>query len=56
MEKGNKWEVSISEISGNKIKKYKVTRRMPSLGVAETKMFDSKEKALKQFHEWLGSS
>lgn len=33
--------------------KYKVTRRIPELSVAETKVFSSKEKAKGQFEEWL---
>ena len=33
--------------------KNKVTRRLPELSVAETKMFSSKEEAKKQFNEWL---
>ncbi len=48
-----KWEVSIIEIEYNKKKKYKVTRRLPELTVAETRIFDSKEKAIEQFTEWL---
>jgi hypothetical protein len=47
-----KWEVSIMELT-NGIKKYKVTRRIPEMKVAETKMFDSKDKAKKQFEIWL---
>jgi len=33
--------------------KYKVTRRIPELSVAETKIFNSKEEAKQQFEEWL---
>jgi len=33
--------------------KYKVTRRIPELSVAETKVFSSKERAKEQFEEWL---
>lgn len=47
------WEVSIIEVENGVGKKYKVTRRVPSLMVAETKMFRSKEEARKQFDEWL---
>ena len=43
---------SIIELS-NGVKKYKVTRRIAELNVAETKFFDSKEKAKTQFEEWL---
>ena len=48
-----KWEISIIEIENDIGKKYKVTRRMPDLSVAETKVFRSKELAKKQFNEWL---
>lgn len=34
-------------------KKYKVTRRLPELSVAETKIFRSKKEAIKQLNEWL---
>ena len=49
----NKWEVSIIELKKNGRKKYKVTRRMPDMSVAETRIFSSKEKAMKQLDEWL---
>ena len=48
------WEVSIIQFYDGKIKKYKVTRRIPKMSVAETKVFNSKEEARKQFEEWLG--
>lgn len=48
-----KWEISIMEIVDEEGKKYKVTRRLPVMSVAETKIFDSKEKAIKQFNDWL---
>ena len=48
-----KWEVTIMELKKNGKIKYKVTRRMPSMPVAETKVFDLKEDALKQVEEWL---
>ncbi|MEK6900210.1 MAG: hypothetical protein AABX05_03740 [Nanoarchaeota archaeon] len=48
-----KWEVSIMEILEGKITKYKVTRRIPELSVAETKIFQSKEDAKRQFELWL---
>jgi len=40
-------------IKKNGRKKYKVTRRMPGMSVAETRIFSSKEKAMKQLDEWL---
>jgi len=48
-----KWEVSIIELENSEGKKYKVTKRLPDLLVAETKIFKSKEEAKKQFNEWL---
>lgn len=49
---GIKWEVTMMELEGNG-EQFKVTRRMHELGVAETKIFSSKEEAKKQFEEWL---
>ena len=48
-----KWEVSIVELENHIGKKYKVTKRVPELSVAETKVFRSKEEAKNQFDEWL---
>ena len=48
-----KWEVSIMEYRDDTGTKYKVTRRIPELSVAETKVFSSKERAKEQFEEWL---
>lgn len=47
------WEVTIMEVRENGKIKYKVTRRLPKMSVAETKIFDSREKALRQIEEWL---
>jgi len=33
--------------------KFKVTRRLTEMSVAETRIFDTKEEAKKQFEEWL---
>ncbi|MEK6857830.1 MAG: hypothetical protein AABX39_04555 [Nanoarchaeota archaeon] len=49
----SKWEVSIMELVENGKPKFKVTKRLPHMSVAETKFFDSKEKAKEQFDEWL---
>ncbi len=48
-----KWEISFIELQNHVGKKFKVTRRLPNLSVAETKVFRSKKKAKKQFDEWL---
>lgn len=48
-----KWEVSITEFKNSVGKKFKVTRRLPELSVAETKMFRTKKKAKRQFDDWL---
>jgi hypothetical protein len=47
------WEVSIMELKNSEGKKFKVTRRLPSMSIAETKVFKTKEEAKKQFEEWL---
>ena len=49
----NQWEVSIIELKKNGKKRYKVTRRMPWLSVAETRIFRTKKKALEQLRNWL---
>ena len=48
-----KWEVSMSEFETSNGPEWKVTRRLPELTVAETKVFKSKEEAIKQYEEWL---
>lgn len=48
-----KWEVSIIEIRTKEGLRYKVTRRLPEMSVAETKIFTSKEEALRQVEDWL---
>jgi hypothetical protein len=45
------WEVSLISFPG--AKKYKVSGRIPELGVAETKVFNSIEEAKQQFERWL---
>lgn len=47
------WEIYLIEIEDNSGKKYKVTKRVPTMNVAETKIFSSKQEAKKQFDEWL---
>lgn len=41
------------EFEDSEGKKYKVTRRLPELFIAETKVFKSKGKAKAKFNEWL---
>lgn len=48
-----KWEVSIIALQNKTGKKFKVTRRLPELSVAETKIFKGEKKAKKKFDEWL---
>ncbi len=48
-----KWEISFAELENTVGKLFKVTRRMPALAVAETKIFRSKEEAVRQFNAWL---
>ncbi|MBW2992708.1 hypothetical protein KY345_05820 [Candidatus Woesearchaeota archaeon] len=49
----SKWEVSIIEVENSVGKKYKVTRRIPEMSIAETRIFRSKKEAKQQFDEWL---
>ena len=48
-----KWEVSISEYETSDGIRWKVTRRVPAMSVAETKIFSVKREAIKQYEEWL---
>ena len=48
-----RWEVSIIRFWDENGHKYKVTRRLPEISVAETKVFKSKKRAKKQFDDWL---
>ncbi len=48
-----RWEVSIIKFQNSVSKKFKVTRRLPEVSVAETKFFTSKKKARRLFDEWL---
>jgi hypothetical protein len=48
-----KWEVSIMELHSYSGKKFKVTRRLLEMSVAETKVFATKKRAKKLFDEWL---
>lgn len=48
-----KWEVSIALFYEGEYKKYKVTRRLLDLFVAETKILNRKKEALQLFYEWL---
>lgn len=47
------WEISIIEVKNNKWKWFKVTRRIPEFGIAETRFFKYNNEAKKQFEEWL---
>ena len=47
------WEVSLMEFEDDSGKIYKVTRRYPEYSVSETKVFKSKEDAVKLFKRWL---
>ena len=46
-------DMSIMELKSGNNKKFKVTRRIPELSISETKIFTGKEKAKRQFYEWL---
>lgn len=47
------WEVSILQFKDDFGIKYKVTRRLPEMLVAETIIFNSKKEARELFDEWL---
>ncbi|MGV8172041.1 MAG: hypothetical protein ACP5OA_05090 [Candidatus Woesearchaeota archaeon] len=47
------WEVSMIMLKDGDVVKYKVTRRFSEYYIAETKIFDDKDDALRQFNEWL---
>ena len=46
-------KLQIVELKNGKGRKYKVTRRMPKMSVSETKVFKTREEAIKQLQEWL---
>jgi len=46
-------EVSLKAFTTDGKKIFKVTRRVPSLLIADTKFFTSKEEARRQLLEWL---
>ena len=46
-------ELSIIELKNLIGKKYKVTRRLPELSIAETKIFRTKKRAKALFNKWL---
>jgi len=48
-----KWEVSVIELKDQIEKRFKVTRRIPSLSVSETKFFKTKKSAKEQLEKWL---
>jgi hypothetical protein len=47
------WEISLLVFKDSGTKKYKVTRRLPSMTIAETKIFQSMEEAMTQFEDWI---
>lgn len=46
-------EISFIELRTKSGKKFKVTKRLPEMSVANTRIFGSRYEALKQFYEWL---
>lgn len=46
-------EITLKVFKSDGARKYKVTRRVPEHYVADTKMFDDLDDALRQFNEWL---
>ena len=47
------WEVSMLKFQDKGGIKFKVTRRFAEMSLSETKIFNSKEEARKQFIDWL---
>ncbi len=47
------WEISILELRDEVEIKYKITKRIPQVAIAETKICNSKKEVLKQLVEWL---
>ena len=45
-------EITLIALKDNNKIIYKVTKRIPNLNVAETKIFNNKEEAINQFNEW----
>jgi len=48
-----RWTVTILYLHSIRGSVYKVTRRIPELSIAETKVFSRKEDAVLQFQQWL---
>ncbi|MBT4540256.1 hypothetical protein HOC35_01965 [Candidatus Woesearchaeota archaeon] len=48
-----KQEISIIQLVNHIGEKFKVTKRVPEMSVSETKVFRSKQEAIKQFEDWL---
>ena len=53
MTEAQRWIVTIMFFDSENGFYYKVTRRIPALSVAETKVFFKKEDAQLQFQQWL---
>ena len=47
-----KWIVTIVAYKKNDAKRWKVTRRIPELSIAETRIFESEKDAISQFEMW----
>ena len=48
-----RWTVSFMKFRGKSGMRFKVTRRIPAMGVSETRVFGSKSQAERQLKEWL---
>lgn len=49
-----RWEISLIKLDDDIAVHYKVTRRLPMMAVAETRIFSTLEEAKNQFEAWLG--
>lgn len=50
---GKKWEVSILELEEYREKRFKVIRKIPLELMFESKTFETREEARKQFEDWI---
>lgn len=48
-----KWEVSILELEEYREKRFKVIKKIPAELMFESKTFETREEARKQFEDWI---
>lgn len=50
---GVQWDITMAAFTDGRGTLYKVTRRLPELSVAQTRVFRSRAAATRQFRRWL---